>query len=332
MVLIIDCSGMSVSAAAGEAKEAMEKHGAVVIRGANGSSAQTFSEFASSFKALWPQFKEPPLMWDSGYRHSLAPGIVNASSDVPELSITPHCEHQDCPRSPVYILFACAKPAEHGGQTPIYNVQKVEQHIAAQPTGRKFLADLRKSGVRVSRFYPGVDDPRAAPIIATGYPRFLDKFPSLDDEATWDVITSSFRRHEAKHFIEQSTQSMRLEWWTPGFAKHPIHGDDVFYYGYGTHGSYFDEFMPEVPYRDRSFHNVLGCGREVTAEELDLMREAWASNAERFQWKTGDVLCLDNFRFAHGRDPFRGQRKVMASFGNAVHWAAESGPKISSSL
>jgi len=112
----------------------------------------------------------------------------------------------------------------------------------------------------------------------------------------------------------------------PGFAKHPMTGDNVFFYGYGTHGSYFDKFLPGIPFQDRPFHSKLGCGREVTKEEIDVMAAAWVSAVDRFEWQTGDVLCVDNFRFGHGRDPFQeafqGERKVMLSNGNTVHWAA----------
>jgi len=326
MVRVRSVFGKTSSAAARLAHQSMNQWGAVVLRGALGANAETFSDFAAELRYLHPQYVQPGLTWDGGHRHEVASRVTNASSDPPGLEITPHCENQDCPRSPAYVLFACARPASHGGQTPLYDLKSAEQYLRATPVGERFLADLEAHGTISQRFYPSELDPRASLITSVNYPRIHDKFPAKDDTAAWESLRTSFSIHGAKHWFEPSTGSMRMEWKMPGFAKHPVTGDDVFFYGYGTHGSYFDKFLPGLPFHDRPFHSKLGCGREVTKEEVDVMSAAWASAVDRFEWQSGDVLCVDNFRYAHGRDrfqeAFQGERNVMVSNGNTVHWAA----------
>ena len=35
----------------------------------------------------------------------------------------------------------------------------------------------------------------------------------------------------------------------------------------------------------------------------------------RFPWQRGDIILLDNMLVAHGRDPFRGPRKIAVAMG-----------------
>ena len=93
----------------------------------------------------------------------------------------------------------------------------------------------------------------------------------------------------------------------------------------GSRCRYFDDTLAGVKcFSERPFHNRLGDGREVTTAELAALGDAFRHAATRFEWQAGDVLCLDNFSFGHGRDPYTGNREVLASMGNTVHWGAGS--------
>jgi hypothetical protein len=56
-----------------------------------------------------------------------------------------------------------------------------------------------------------------------------------------------------------------------------------------------------------------GDGGEFAPEDLEEVRAAFRQHEVSFPWQPGDVLLLDNMQVAHGRRPFRGQRKVLAS-------------------
>jgi alpha-ketoglutarate-dependent taurine dioxygenase len=38
-------------------------------------------------------------------------------------------------------------------------------------------------------------------------------------------------------------------------------------------------------------------------------------NAISFRWERGDVLLLDNYLVAHGRNPYEGPRKILVAMG-----------------
>jgi len=44
-----------------------------------------------------------------------------------------------------------------------------------------------------------------------------------------------------------------------------------------------------------------------------VVREAFEAETVVFRWETGDVLLLDNMLVAHGRRPFKGDRKIVAA-------------------
>ncbi|MCF2151637.1 TauD/TfdA family dioxygenase [Desmonostoc muscorum LEGE 12446] len=60
---------------------------------------------------------------------------------------------------------------------------------------------------------------------------------------------------------------------------------------------------------------TLGNGTPFTRQDIEAIWDAVIAETIVFNWQQGDVLFLDNFRFGHGRKPFRGKRKVLVSLG-----------------
>jgi alpha-ketoglutarate-dependent taurine dioxygenase len=60
-------------------------------------------------------------------------------------------------------------------------------------------------------------------------------------------------------------------------------------------------------------HATYGDGEAIAPADLDHARAAFRQHEISFPWQCGDVLLLDNMQVAHGRQPFRGPRKVLAA-------------------
>ncbi|SCB04824.1 TauD/TfdA family dioxygenase [Xanthomonas translucens] len=60
-------------------------------------------------------------------------------------------------------------------------------------------------------------------------------------------------------------------------------------------------------------HARFGDGTEISEHDLQRIQQAFSNEALLFRWQPGDVLLLDNMKFAHGRKPYKGSRAVFAA-------------------
>lgn len=101
------------------------------------------------------------------------------------------------------------------------------------------------------------------------------------------------------------------------FIHHPLTGEKIWFNQATSHnGSYYRD-MPnfygtQIPDDKFPCHTYYGDGSEIEPEALQHIRAtAWAC-AVGFQWRSGDLLVMDNLAVQHSRIGFTGDRKVLA--------------------
>jgi hypothetical protein len=62
-------------------------------------------------------------------------------------------------------------------------------------------------------------------------------------------------------------------------------------------------------------HVSFGNGDEITQHNIEELRMWKRKNAMHFHWQMNDLLVIDNWRFAYGREPFGGTREHWATMG-----------------
>ncbi len=62
-----------------------------------------------------------------------------------------------------------------------------------------------------------------------------------------------------------------------------------------------------------------GDGGDIENSVLQTIRATYEKHRVAVPWERGDLLMLDNMLVAHGRQPFKGPRKVAMS--DPVAWA-----------
>ena len=56
-----------------------------------------------------------------------------------------------------------------------------------------------------------------------------------------------------------------------------------------------------------------GNGDPFEIEVLEHIREAYYKEKIKFKWHKGDILILDNILMAHGRETYKGERKIAVA-------------------
>jgi alpha-ketoglutarate-dependent taurine dioxygenase len=112
----------------------------------------------------------------------------------------------------------------------------------------------------------------------------------------------------------------------PAVARHPLTGDRIWF----NHLTFFHESTLAPAVRDALLSEFLedelpnntyyGDGTPIEPEILATLRNLYHQETVSFPWQEGDLLMLDNMMIAHGREPYRGQRKVVVGMADLVRW------------
>jgi hypothetical protein len=99
--------------------------------------------------------------------------------------------------------------------------------------------------------------------------------------------------------------------------RHPVTGERLWF----NHGLFFNpvslpdalrhELLSQAGADHLPYDTGYGDGEPFEVATLDEIRAAYAAETRVFPWRAGDVLVLDNMRFAHGREPYSGRRRVL---------------------
>ena len=288
-----DASAAWASAHRSSVQTALAQSGAVVFRDFGLASDADFDRFIQAFD--WPNFTYAESLSNT-VRRNRTERVFTANEAPPEVSIYLHHEMAQTPIYPSRLFFFCEQPAERGGATPICRSDWLLERLAALAPA--FVADCAAKGVRYSQTMPADDD------LASGQGR------------SWRSTLSA----ESKAAAETKLAQLGYAWqWQT---------DDAL--------SVTTPVLPavrELADGSRSFFNQLiaaffgwqdarNDGRKAItlgdggALDIDAMLTAVALAEELtvdLQWQQGDVALVDNLRVMHGRRPFEGERRVLAS-------------------
>jgi hypothetical protein len=270
-------------------RAALREHGALLLRG---FGDVTPADVERGMTALGPILEYT----ERSSPRSRVSGRVYTSTDYPPSQrIFLHNENSYASAWPQWIAFCCVEAPAEGGQTPIADVERVEDRIHPEVRER-FLA----KGIRYVRNY--------------GQGLGLD----------WQEAFQTSDRAEVESHCERSGirlrwdgESLHTEWETPATVRNTVRGRETWF----NHATFFHvSTLPEeisdalrLSYEEDALptNTFFGDGSPIPDEVAAHLRQAYEEESVAFTWQVGDVLLLDNMRFAHGRAPYRGSRKVV---------------------
>lgn len=133
-----------------------KEHGAILLRGFVGDSAEGFAEVADALN-----LESYPYVGGAAPRTNVVRDVVFTTNESPPSEPIPfHHEIAQVPDPPAYIMFYCDVEPAKGGETPIIRSDDVAEYFyQAFPT---FAAEVEAKGVKYIRVMPYENDNESA--------------------------------------------------------------------------------------------------------------------------------------------------------------------------
>lgn len=227
---------------------------------------------------------------------------VFSSTDVPaSREIHPHNENSYAISFPGHLLFACLRVPEQRGATTTCDVRAVLGDI--DPA---VVATFRRRDWALVRNYSAHAGRPWQEAFGTGARDEVDAYCTEHDVvASW-------------HGERLQTRQVR-----PVTVVHPVSGVPAWFnHVVFWHGSRLPKEIQDVLTkehgRDWPFRTTYGDGGEIPDDVVDHLAECYRGRIRARPWQLGQLLLVDNLSAAHGRESFRGSRKVVVAMGTPL--------------
>lgn len=283
--------------------------GALVLRGFAVADTAAFGRVVDCFAAT-----------DFGYlagaspRAQLAPRVFEATSAPAEAVLGMHQEMAYLPHYPAKIAFYCRMPSVTGGETYLADMRAV---TAAIPRSLRDAVEAR--GVLYTRNFRNPRVSTGHPVLDSFHKTWTDAFSTQDpDKALADCAAMGL----AGSWLPDGSLSVAYR--APGLIDHPVTGVRLWFNQIATQtinrhnsGARFELYARHygsdrpLPYR-----TTYGDGAAIPDELVAALYPILSANTVAFPWSHGDVLLIDNFLTAHGRNAYAGLRDVQVALLN----------------
>ncbi|OON65265.1 TauD/TfdA family dioxygenase [Hymenobacter sp. CRA2] len=268
----------------------LNEHGALLLRGFHVDTVEKFQQFIGAFKATPLQYRQR-----SSPRFEVAENVYHSTTYPADQHINMHSENSYAPQWAMRITFCCIQPAEQQGETPIADNRKVLRLI--DPIIRE---KFQTKGVQyVRNMSAGIGLP------------WQEVFQTTDRQVVEEECHNG-----GMAFRWAGADSLSLSWEHQAIYDHPYTQEPVWF----NHAFFFNKYALPAEVQasfaadgELPFHTRYGDGSEISAAEIDNIRQAYEQATVRFPWQKGDVLLLDNMLMSHGRSPYKGSRQIIVS-------------------
>jgi len=272
-------------------EERLLHHGGILFRGFAGGGPAHLQGFIQAVSGEALEYRER-----SSPRTAVEGRIYTSTDYPPAYPIFLHNENSYQSVWPLKIFFCCQQPSAEGGETPIADCRRVLAQI--DPALRDRFA---AKGWMVVRNYGdgmGLD--------------WQTVFQTSDRAAVEEHCRAGGIEVEWKPGNRLRTRAVR-----PALTRHPKTGEQLWF----NHATFFhvstlepvirEGLLAEFAEDELPANTYFGDGSAIEPEALDHLRSLYESATVRFPWKQGDILLLDNMMVAHGRAPYRGERRIL---------------------
>ncbi len=271
----------------------LARHGAILFRGFPVQTDIEFDSFIQAFSLRGFTYQES---LSNAVRKNRTERVFTANEAPPAVSIFLHHEMAQTPLYPSKLFFYCEKAAEEGGATPICRSDILLREL--EKIAPQFVADCEKKGVRYSNTMPAEDDAESG------------------QGRSWKSTLSVDSKEEAETKLQKL--GYRWQWQDDGSLRVTTSALPAIRTLDDGRRVFFNQLI--AAYRgwkdsrnDAEKSICFGDDSEMDADALAVAIRLGDELSFDIPWQTGDVALVDNFLTMHGRRPFSGQRRVLAS-------------------
>lgn len=272
---------------------ALAQTGTVLFRGFDVPAVRTFDDAVEAYGAENFPYAES---LSNAVRINLTPRVFTANEAPPTTSIFLHHEMAQTPIYPSKLFFYCHKAAEKGGATPLCRSDILYEKLSEAEPG--LVAAFEEKGVKYSNTMPAEDD------LGSGQGRSWKSTLSADDkpaaEARLTSLGYSFEWGE-RHTLRMTSPRLDAVRTLPDGTRVFFNQLIAAYRGWADKRN------------DPSKSVTFGDGTPILSESMATAIRISDQLTYDLCWQSGDVALIDNFRVMHGRRPYEGTRKVLAS-------------------
>ena len=274
-------------------ESAQHEAGAVLFRGFDVPDALAFDAAIEAFGA--PGFTYEDSL-SNAVRTNVTPRVFTANEAPPETEIYLHHEMAQTPLYPSALFFYCEIAPSEGGATPLCRSDRVFERLAKEAP--EFAARAEAEGVRYTNVMPGEDD------AGSGQGR------------SWRSTLSVADREGAEARLLQL--GYNWHWLDDGSLRVTTRALPAVRDVGDGRKSFFNQLIAAFrgwsdSRNDANRAITFGDGTPITADDMAPAIRIAEELAYDLQWQAGDVALVDNFLVMHGRRPFAGKRRVLAS-------------------
>ena len=273
--------------------EQSSRHGAILFRGFPVRDYDDFDTFIRAFNLASFTYEES---LSNAVRVNKTDLVFTANEAPPDVSIFLHHEMAQTPLFPSRLFFCCEQAPEADGETPICRSDVLLNRLkAAAPD---FVEACERLGVRYSNVMPGHDDPESG--------------QGRSWRSTLGVETKkqAVARLEALGYSYEWQDGDALRATTPVLPaiRTLVDGRRVFF------NQLIAAFRGWKDTRNDPRKAVCyGDNSPISIEGMNTAIELSDELSYNLAWQAGDVALVDNYLVMHGRRPFKGKRRVLAS-------------------
>lgn len=272
----------------------LQQHGALLLKG---FQIYAVSEFQAVSEVICHQLFD--YKYGSTPRIKLGGEVYTSTEYPPEHTIPQHNENAYTDKWPSKILFYCAVEPGVGGETPIANSHEVYNLIP-----KKIRDRFIRKGVMYTRNYGSGMDLTWQQAFQTESKKDVEAFcQSHGIDYEW-LGSGKLRTKQVCQAILEHPESKMPVWFNQAHLFHQ-----------SANAPLLQEFFKSMDPLELPRNAFYGDGTHFAEEDLNEIREAYKQAEQKFSWQKGDLMLLDNVLYSHGREPFKGERRILVSMG-----------------